>query len=126
MDDDLDEKTSVAVRDHLATCEPCKKLYDDFTAILENAKFEELSTDLSPNSQALWCRINNIIESEIVREEPTPVPELPRGFFARGFTFSQVGTAVICVALISSLLTIVGIRNYLEPTDDDIMGSGEP
>jgi hypothetical protein len=72
---------------------------------------------MPPNSQALWCRINNIIESEIKpeTEEPQPSP-VRRGW---SFSFSQVGAAALGVAIISSLLTIVGIRNYFEPSADD-------
>jgi hypothetical protein len=34
-------------------------------------------------------------------------------------TFSQAGAAVLAVAMISSLLTVVGIRNYFEPSGED-------
>ncbi len=128
LDNDLDEQTSAAVRAHLDDCEPCNKLHEDFLALLDNGLFDQPLPELTPNSQALWCRINNIIESEIVKDEPAPEPEPVRGLFARGFSFSfsQVGATVLGVALISSLLTVVGIRNYLEPGGDDFAGESEP
>jgi hypothetical protein len=73
---------------------------------------------IPPNSQALWCRINNLIESEI-KPEPPPEPEQSRLRRGWNLTFSQAGAGVLAVAFISSLLTVVGIRNYFEPSNAD-------
>src|SRR6185503_1813177 len=96
------------------------KLYEDFSVILESCRDTNIipSEIVPPNSQALWCRINNLIESEI---KPEPPEEPKKGWLSHGWnlTFSQAGAAVIAVALISSLLTIVGIRNYFAPSGED-------
>lgn len=119
LDNELDEIASVAIQLHLAECAPCAKLCEDFASILDSCHAEKPAEIPPPNSQALWCRINNIIESE-VKAEPR-VEEPKRGWLAAGwsFTFSQMGAAVLGVALISSLLTVVGIRNYFEPSGED-------
>lgn len=119
LDGDLDEKGSAAMREHLTLCLECAKLCEDFSVILESCR-ENVSSDIvPPNAQALWCRINNLIESEI-KPEPPPVEE-KKGWFSRGWnlTFSQASAGVLAIALISSLLTIVGIHNYLEPSGED-------
>lgn len=119
LDGDLDEMISVEISGHISVCTECALLYEDFSTILANCS-PDLSADLvPPNSRALWCRINNVIESDL-ETKPAPEPE-KLSWFARGWnlTFSQAGAAVLGVAVISSLLTIVGIRNYLEPTGDD-------
>ena len=58
---------------------------------------------------------------------PPPAVEQKRGWLFRGwsFTFSQVGLAIIGIALISSLLTVVGLRNYFEPSGDDTVSRAE-
>jgi hypothetical protein len=117
LDGELDEAMSSSIRLHLIDCPDCAKVCEDFAAILDSCRTADADELLPPNPQALWCRINNIIESEI--EEPVPPPdeaESPRHW---NFSFAQVASAVLGVAIISSLLTIVGIRNYIEPSPDD-------
>ncbi len=116
LDGELDGTLASSVRTHLSLCPPCAKLCEDFAAIMDSCKLEETAP---PNPNALWCRINNVIECEI-KPEITEQPQ-PRGLFSRGwsFSFSQGASAVLGVALISSLLTVVGIRNYFEPSGGD-------
>ena len=103
---------------HLSFCPDCAKVCEDFALILDSCRVDVAVDPLPPNSQALWCRINNIIESE-VKAEPV-VEEKPKGWFSRRFTFSQAASAVVGIALISSLLTVVGVKNYFEPTGEDM------
>lgn len=118
LDNELGEIASMSVQTHLSVCAECAKVCEDFAVILDSCTVENSNTSLPPNSQALWCRINNIIENE-ARSEPISAEPPPRGWFGRSFTFSQVGSAVLGIAVISSLLTIVGIKNYFEPAVDD-------
>lgn len=117
LDRDLDETISGNVRTHLAACEKCAKVCADFAAILD---FCQLEDSMPPNPKALWCRINNLIETEVIPEkmEEQVAAETRAGWFSRfwnnswQFSFSQVLAAFIGIALVSSLLTIVGIQNY--------------
>ena len=112
MDNELEESRAVAVRTHLAACTECARVCEDFASILDVCTTESPSELVPPNSQALWCRINNIIESEV---KPAPLPgEQPRGRFWR-LSFGQLTAAVLGIAVISSLLTVVAIRNYMQP-----------
>ena len=86
------------------------------SSILEVCTSEAPSELVPPNSKALWCRINNIIESE-QKAEPPVVEQ--KGRFWR-FSFWQVAGVAICVALISSVLTVVGIRSYIQPAPNDL------
>ena len=119
LDGEIDEVSALNVRTHLSLCPLCAKLCEDFSVILESCRDSVPSEIVPPNSQALWRRINNLIESEI-KPEP-PVEEPRKRWFARGWnlTFSQASAGVLAIALISSLLTIVGIRNYFEPSGED-------
>jgi len=117
LDNELDETLSLSIQTHLLACRDCAKVCEDFAVILDSCRVEKPSEIVPPNSQALWCRINNIIESEPKREPETV--ETRKGWFSRGWQFSQIGSVVLGVALISSLLTVIGMRNYFEPSTVD-------
>jgi len=115
MDNELEETQASAIRMHLAACTECAGVCEDLASILDVCTTEPSSEILPPNSQALWCRINNIIESEI---KPPPPVEQPRRRFWQ-LSFAQLSAAVLCIAVVSSLLTVVAIRNYTQPKTDD-------
>lgn len=127
LDDELERSASIRVEQHLANCDECAAVCSDFSAILfdcgvdDPVAFDDTAeTSVPPNPQALWCRINNILENEArpetVREELEP----EKRRFLWQLTFPQVASAVLAVAVISSLLTIVGIKNYTQPGPDEI------
>lgn len=119
MDSELDESQAAGVRMHLAVCSECALVCEDLSSILDVCANEAASEIVPPNSQALWCRINNIIETEAKEKaSPPPPPEPPKGRFWQ-LSFMQLSAAVICVGVISSLLTIIAIRNYTQPATDD-------
>lgn len=128
LDGELDDQDSTLVREHLGICDGCSQLCQDFSLLLRSCSFEEtlsLEDSEPPNPEALWCRINNIIETEA---KPVKTQaEAPRGRFARVWqlSFSQVASAVAGIAVISSLLTFVAVSNYNEPSGDDITAAGE-
>lgn len=116
IDSDLEESKAFEIRAHLALCVDCACLCEDFAAIIDASHLEETAELLPPNSQALWCRINNLIESEIKAEAPVVEPP-PRRLWQ--LSFSQMTAGLAGIAVISSLLTIVGIKNYMQPAQDD-------
>jgi hypothetical protein len=118
LDGELPEQDAASMRTHLSICAGCAKLCEDFSVIVASCREATPSDIIPPNSQALWCRINNLIESEV---KPEPPPEPQKGWLSRGWnlTFSQAGAAVLAIAFLSSLLTVVGIRNYFEPSGED-------
>src|SRR5215213_4219438 len=103
--------------------------------IIDFCQLDADGTVIPPNPQALWCRINNVIESEvqaeIVKENKEKAAEaqttntgwLPRRW---NLSFMQVASAVLFVALVSSILTIVGIRNYSARDNDISSVSAQP
>lgn len=127
VDGDLSKGEARSFRTHLSVCMECSKLAEDFASIVGFCDEAFAEDSIPPNSQALWCRINNIIESEI--EETSPVEEetaeeVPhRGFLSGTFSFSpaQAAASVLLIAVVSSLVTIVGYKNFAAP-DDSIAG----
>src|SRR5215213_8572701 len=96
LDGEVGEQMSSDMRIHLTACQPCAKLCEDFSVILDSCRETVPSEIVPPNSQALWCRINNLIESEIKAEPPT-VDEPPKSWLSRGWnlTFSQAGAGIL-------------------------------
>ncbi len=122
LDNELEKEVSFEVQMHLALCAPCAKVCEDFAMIVDFCETEDF---LPPNSKALWCRINNLIETEVKTEpnqENTQAQE-KQGFFARTWnnrwqlSLSQVVSSVVCIALVSSLLTVVAVKNYSAAND---------
>ena len=125
LDGDLDSQTNQEVETHLTLCADCAKIHEDFASILKFSD-ETFSEDSAPpNPQALWCRINNIIETEVKDElaveasEKQARPGFLKRFWGSAWQFSpsQVFSSVIGIALVSSLLTIVGIKNFSGPNE---------
>ncbi|MFV0388790.1 MAG: anti-sigma factor family protein [Pyrinomonadaceae bacterium] len=122
IDEELDSQTNKEMSEHLFVCEGCAKLYEDLTKILEFTEDTYARDDAPPNSQALWCRINNIIETEISAEAEVMPPQhksLPSRIFGTSFNVSssQVFASVLCIALISSLVTFLAVRNFSPPPE---------
>ena len=121
LDGELDEPIAIGLREHLIVCADCAKLCEDFAAILDACESDSAAELMPPNSQALWCRINNLIESEI-KPEPPPVVEAPRRRIWQ-LSFAQLAAGFLGIAVISSLLTVVGIKNYNRQDSDDLTQS---
>lgn len=117
LDDELDDANAALVREHLSICGECAFVCADLSSILSVCADDVVVEIAPPNSQALWCRIHNSIENEL-KPVVEPEPEKPQGRFWQ-LSFLQLSAAVLCVGLISSLLTIVAVRNYSEPAADD-------
>jgi hypothetical protein len=115
MDSELDEVQATAVRMHLSVCAVCANFCEDLAAIRDVCSTEPPSELIPPNSKALWCRINNVIENE-VRTKPAET-QVPRRFWR--LSFGQMMSAFACIAVISSLLTVIGIKNYIQPASTD-------
>lgn len=115
LDNELADAASAGVQVHLSICGECAKLCEELALILDSCEVSERSNSELQNSNALWCRINNIIESEVERDTVNAAPVPP----SRRFSLPQATAAALCIAVISSLLTIVGVRNYFEPSVRD-------
>lgn len=133
LDNELDDLSSTNVRDHLAICETCSRVCEDLAMIVDFCQLEQDESVILPNPQALWCRINNVIESEVQAEIFKENKEKAQSVKQTGWiprrwnlSFLQVASAVLGIALISSIITIIGIRNYVVPTDNDILVNSEP
>lgn len=114
IDGELEEKVTAEVETHLGLCPECAALHEDFAGILVMCEKKGVTEESSPpNPQAMWCRINNVIESEIKPE----IEVKAKKSRIWSFSFTQLATAVVGIAIISSLLTFVGLKNADVPGD---------
>jgi hypothetical protein len=121
LDTELDERVAVRVREHVAGCLNCEKLFRDLSEILVSCQDVDAVELMPPNSRALWCRINNLIESEV----PPPaalVEERPRRW--KAFTWARAALAVGAIAIASSLLTVIALQFYDSGTSDPFSRAG--
>jgi anti-sigma factor RsiW len=120
IDGELENQTSAEIKTHLSLCAECAEIHEDFAGILGFCD-ETYEESLPPNAQALWCRINNVIEAEVKPEIAKEVAQkdAKQSWLTRmwnrhwSLSFTQLTSAVLGIALVSSLLTIVGIKNAL-------------
>ncbi|CAN5602574.1 hypothetical protein BH20ACI4_BH20ACI4_20990 [soil metagenome] len=120
LDNELQTEVSLNIQTHLTVCAECAKVCEDFSSILEFCGETPADELLPPNPQALWCRISNIIESEVqaeIKKDQLETQTEPSQKSSWQMSFSQMFAAFLGIALISSLLTIVGIQNYSTPDD---------
>jgi hypothetical protein len=75
LDNELESEISASIQTHLAVCLECAKMCEDFAMILDFCNLDETEHSLPPNSKALWCRINNLIETEIAAELPKEIKD---------------------------------------------------
>ncbi|MBK9214087.1 MAG: hypothetical protein IPM59_00575 [Chloracidobacterium sp.] len=115
MDNELDGVTSSSVRGHLALCEECGRHCTDQAALLQAAA-DKLIDDLPPNeSKHMWLRIHNVIEAETKAATPTE----PERHGRWRFSWLRLSAAMVSIALVSSLLTVVVLRRYDAPLSAD-------
>ncbi|MEP6923180.1 MAG: zf-HC2 domain-containing protein [Pyrinomonadaceae bacterium] len=137
LNGELNSADCAAVKAHLESCLPCISLSADLSAILNCCAETREHLESPPNPQALWLRISNIVEYEqsvmVAAGAKTgglaiaPKPSL----WTRSWQLSmqQMAVAVIGVAVITSLLTIVSVQNALQsrtsqsPAQFDLFGS---
>ncbi|MCY7375656.1 MAG: zf-HC2 domain-containing protein [Pyrinomonadaceae bacterium] len=118
LDSELENKVRVEIQMHLAMCAECAKVCEDFAMILDFCDLEESEYAPPPNPKALWCRINNLIETEVAPEilkEAEIRAEQKRRRWQ--FSFSQVFASILGIALFSSLMTLIVIKNFSAPID---------
>jgi hypothetical protein len=139
LDGELDDITASHVKTHLALCAECAVLCEEFASIIGFCSEMPVEEGAPPNSQALWCRISNIIETEIKPEiekenaaaaatATAPRPGRLALLWNRTWSLSltQAVSAVLGVAVISSLLTVVGVKNFLQTPPNSASASVAP
>ena len=119
LDGGLSREDQLLLNAHLEQCLSCAEVRDDLNSIIVFCQSQRGEYIASPNERAMWLRIRNTIESESGAAVPggTNVrPERREGFWDRfishswQLSFPQLAASVAAVAVVVSLLTVVGLR----------------
>jgi hypothetical protein len=116
IDNDLDEGRASTLRAHLAFCPPCAVVCEEVTSLIDVCRTEPAGEILPPDSRQMWLRINNVIENEV---RPVPAEIVPRGR-SWGISMLRLATALAAIAVVSSIATILALRNFGPPASDDL------
>lgn len=119
LDGELDEERSHEMRLHLIECSECATAFEQLSSIYDACKFENLADDAPANSDAMWCRISNVIEGEMERDRIAQIAAEPETPSVKRFSFFRVSAVFATIALISSVATIMVLRGYYSPQMDD-------
>ena len=125
LDGTLGSTDCAAIKEHLENCLPCAGLSADLSLILDCCGDTREHLESPPNPQALWLRISNIVECEqnvlAAAQAKTNVAVAaaaasPASLWNRSWQLSmqQMVSAVLGVAVITSLLTVISVQNTLQ------------
>ncbi|HEX7294555.1 MAG TPA: zf-HC2 domain-containing protein [Pyrinomonadaceae bacterium] len=110
-----DEST---LKSHLDECLDCVSVREDLTSILSYCRAHRGEYEPPPNERALWLRIRNVVEAELVSVRPV-VNETPRrSWWSRSWelSFPQLASLTVGIVLLVSLVTTVGLRRWQTTT----------
>ncbi len=127
-DETLSRATRAAVKNHLELCQPCQVFQQDLTVILNSCVAVQEHLEAPPNAQALWLRISNTIECEqqtqVLAEAKSACRAARKiGWWTRTMETSwklslqQMVSAVLGVAVVASLLTVIAVQNRADFAD---------
>lgn len=106
-----DEST---LKSHLDECLDCVSVRDDLTSILSYCRAHRGEYEAPPNEKALWLRIRNVVEAEVVTARPVVQQPPRRSWWNRSWelSFPQLASLTVGIVLLVSLVTTVGLRRW--------------
>jgi hypothetical protein len=117
LDCSISRSDELTLNTHLRECLDCENVRQDLTSIVGFCRANRGEYEAPPNSQALWLRIRNVIESDTI---PAPSgARAPRKSFladwmGRSWELSlpQLVSLTAAIVLCVSLVTVVGVRRW--------------
>ena len=119
LDGALSGEDRLTFNSHLEECFPCFNIHAEMNSIVTFCRDHRGEYVAPPNEHALWLRIQNTVESELLaaRAAQNPKGATPReGWWSRmlgrswELSFPQVAMAVVAIIVVASLATIFGLR----------------
>lgn len=115
IDGSLTPQVCDEIEAHLKACPGCADAHHDLHAIVEYCRGHRGEYDAVPNERAMWLRISNTIEAELVAGKPAAVPAGAGWWFrltnrSWQLSFPQLATSIAATVVVAVLATIVGMR----------------
>ncbi len=122
IDGSLASEDCQSIETHLSGCTVCTEVRSDLNAIVTYCHEHRGEYDAVPNERALWLRISNAIEAELPAGARTEIPQNTGWWFRlmnRSWQVSlpQLAGAMIAVAIIVSVGTMIGLHRFGSSSD---------
>ena len=129
IDGSLTPEGYQSVETHLSACGVCADARDDLNVIVSYCREHRGEYDAAPNERALWLRISNTIESELIVSSRTEIPANAGGWFrlmnrSWQLSFPQLAASVIAIVIVVSVVTIIGLRRFNLGAGSNFQASG--
>src|SRR5437870_1467104 len=112
LDGSLSREDQLLLNTHLEQCLSCAEARNDLNAIVEFCRTQRGEYATSPNERAMWLRIRNAIEAEGAAVAPQRHEAFWERLMGRSWhlSFVQMTASVAAIAVVVSLVTVVGLR----------------
>jgi len=117
VDGTLSRNDEVLLNTHLQDCFNCESVRQDLSSIVGFCRSHQGEYQPPPNPQALWLRIQNVVEAEARVVSPLslkPSKSFLNGLMGRSWELSlpQLLSLAAAIVLFVSLATVVGLRRW--------------
>jgi hypothetical protein len=117
IDGSISRSDEFTLNTHLRECMDCDSVRHDLASIMDFCQSHRGEYEAPPNSQALWLRIRNVVEAEMVSAS-TGAKVRRKSFLgdlmSRSWemSFPQLASFAAAIVLFVALATVVGIRRW--------------
>lgn len=130
LDESLDFAEHSEIEVHIQECAVCFGTHRELASILNFCETMRDDLDSPPNSQALWLRISNLIESENQSSVEHLRKDKRQSWWGRlsnstlQFSLPQLVSSVVAIAVVAALFTAIGLRGITDKqTNNDSVAS---
>jgi hypothetical protein len=118
LDGSISRDDELSLNTHIRECLDCESVQEDLSTIIGFCRTQRGEYDATPNSEAMWLRIRNVVEAEnhviISGAQTAPRKSFLSNLFGRSWelSFPQLAAFTAAVVLCVSLVTVVGLRRF--------------
>lgn len=117
IDGTINRHDELSLNTHLRECLDCENVRQDLSSIVDYCRSHRGEYEAPPNPQALWLRIQNVVEVESrsrVSEQAAPGKSFLGGILNRSWnlSFPQLASLTAAIVICVSLITVVGVKNF--------------
>ena len=117
VDGTISRNDELSLNTHLRACLDCENVQQDLLSIVGYCRSHRGEYDAPPNPQALWLRIQNVVEVESrskVSERAAAGKSFLGGLLNRSWnlSFPQLVSLTAAIVICVSLITVVGVKNF--------------
>jgi hypothetical protein len=131
IDGTLSRNDELSLNTHLRECLDCENVRQDLLSIVGYCREHRGEYDAPPNPQALWLRIENVVEVESrarTSAQTSTHKNFLGGLLNRSWelSFPQLASLTAAIVICVSLITVVGVRRLgnENPTEPAILATG--